>query len=411
MNNIKNISISDFSYDLPESRIALHPLKERDRSKLLVWKEGKIVEDIFLHVSTHIPEKSLLVFNNSKVIQARLRFMKHTGSVIEIFCLEPLHIHGDYAVALNARQSCVWKCMVGGLSKWKQEALEMPLHIGGKTQVLEARLVARAEEAHEIKFSWNDDSLTFGEILEHAGDIPLPPYIKRATENDDKNRYQTIYANQEGSVAAPTAGLHFTETIFQSFDKKNIARTFVSLHVGAGTFRPVKAATMEGHDMHAEWTSVSIETIRSIASHQHHCIAVGTTSLRTLESLYWLGVKVSMHPELEQPDIKQWDVYETPLCDTNMSAKDALQALMLWMDSRNMETINTQTQLLIAPGYRFRVADALITNFHQPQSTLLLLVAAAIGDTWKTCYRYAMENDFRFLSYGDGSLIFMDKHE
>jgi S-adenosylmethionine:tRNA ribosyltransferase-isomerase len=407
--NIKHISIADFNYDLPETRIAMHPLNERDRSKLLIWKDGNITEDIFLNISSHIPEKSLLIFNNSKVIQARLRFTKHTGSLIEIFCLEPLYIHGDYAVALNARQSCVWKCMVGGLSKWKSEALEMPLQIGGKTHLLEARLLARAEEAHEIKFSWEDDSLTFGEILEHAGDIPLPPYIKRSTAADDKNRYQTIYADLEGSVAAPTAGLHFTENIFESFSQKKISQAFVSLHVGAGTFRPVKAATMEDHDMHAEWTSVSIETIRSIANQQYDCIAVGTTSLRTLESLYWLGVKVLINPELDQLDIKQWDVYDTPLCDTNIKAKDALQALIDWMTSRNVETLNTQTQLLIAPGYRFRVADALVTNFHQPQSTLLLLVAAAIGDAWKACYQYALENEFRFLSYGDGSLIFMEK--
>jgi len=411
MNFIKNISITDYHYDLPESRIAMFPLEKRDQSKLLVWKNNEIKEDRFINISYYIPEGSLLIYNNSKVIRARLRFEKNNNSFIEIFCLEPLGISGDYALALNAQHESVWKCMVGGLSKWKTGALKMTLQVGGHNIILEATLKHKGSEAHEIHFCWNDEKVSFGELLEAAGEIPLPPYIKRKNTDSDKDRYQTIYANHEGSVAAPTAGLHFTDAVFESFKKKNIDQAFVSLHVGAGTFRPVKAAIMEDHEMHSEWTAVRMETIRQILQQRSYRIAVGTTSLRTLESIYWLGVKVMLQPELEHLDIKQWDVYESPLLESDINVNDALQALMKWMENRKMATLYMPTQLLIAPGYRFRIADALITNFHQPQSTLLLLVAAAMGDQWRTCYQYALEHDFRFLSYGDGSIIFIPKKE
>lgn len=409
MINPKNIPILDFSYDLPVKRIALYPLAERDTSKLLVYNKGLIQEDIYRNLHQYLPENSLLIFNNTKVIKARIIFTKPSGSVIEIFLLEPFE--ADHTAALSATKKTTWKCMIGGVSKWKENILQL------RIMNYELRIVKKEKLADAIivEFDW-DGGISFAEVLEYAGDIPLPPYIKRKTEKEDTERYQTIYARDEGSVAAPTAGLHFTKEIFNSLAEKNIQTGFVTLHVGAGTFKPVKATIMQDHEMHAEWIDVNIEMIENLITQLNKTIiAVGTTSLRTLESLYWMGVKASLQPAIEQLNIDQWEVYETPLYDSRLSAEESLSSLLNWLKKNNRQNLFTQTKLLIAPGYNFKIANAIITNFHQPRSTLLLLVAAAIDDGkpagqagWRKVYDHAMQNDFRFLSYGDGSLLFIN---
>ena len=411
----KHISINDYSYHLPDERIAAFPLKERDESKLLVYKDESITEDIYKNIAQHISEDSLLVFNNTKVIQARILFQKQTGGVIEIFCLEPYETNNEYSVVMGKKAAVRWKCMIGGAGKWKEGSLQKEITadknpLENIAVTLTATLVEKLPDAYVVELSWQPAENSFAEVLGIFGDIPLPPYIKRKPETTDKERYQTIYAKHEGSVAAPTAGLHFTSAIFESFEKKNIAKAYVTLHVGAGTFKPVKASNMEGHEMHSEWMEVSIETIEQFLNHEtKNIIAVGTTSLRTIETLYWMGVKTIIYPEITAAalQIYQWDVYEAPLGETKYSSIEALKALLQWMKKNRQYRILTPTQILIAPGYQFKIARAIITNFHQPQSTLLLLVAAAVGDDWKKIYDYAMENEFRFLSYGDGSLIFV----
>ena len=411
----KNISINDYSYHLPDERIAAFPLKERDASKLLVYKEGIIEEDVYKNIAQYIPANSLLVFNNTKVIQARILFQKQTGGVIEIFCLEPYETNNEYSVVMGKKASVRWKCMIGGAGKWKAGSLhkeitaaENPLENIPLT--LTATLVEKLSDAYVVELSWQPNEYSFAEVLGIFGDIPLPPYIKRKPETTDKERYQTIYAKHEGSVAAPTAGLHFTSEIFDSFQKKHIEKAYVTLHVGAGTFKPVKASNMQGHEMHSEWMDVSIETIEQFISHANKTIiAVGTTSLRTIESLYWMGVKTILYPESTSAELQiyQWDVYDAPLSKTNHSREEVLKALLQWMKKNKQHRILSPTQILIAPGYQFKIAKAIVTNFHQPQSTLLLLVAAIAGNDWRKLYDYAMENDFRFLSYGDGSLVFI----
>ena len=406
MTDPKKISILDYTYDLPAERIALHPLAERDASKLLVYKNGNIREDIYKNIAEHLPAESLLIFNNTRVIKARIRFQKSSGGVIEIFLLEPFQ--ADYTSTLSAIKKTTWKCMIGGVSKWKEG--ELNWESGVKSLELKATLLEKLDDAYVVQFSWTPDDLSFAEVLEQAGDIPLPPYIKRKTETADTERYQTIYAKDEGSVAAPTAGLHFTPAIFSKLTAKNIQTDFVTLHVGAGTFKPVKAATMQDHEMHAEWIDVSAAMIKNLVEQiDKTVVAVGTTSLRTLESLYWMGVKANLNPAIEQLKINQWEVYEEPLTNSSLSAKEALSSLLNWMKVNNRDRLFTQSQILIAPGYHFKIAKAIITNFHQPQSTLLLLVSAAIGGDWKKNYAYAMQNNFRFLSYGDGSLLFIDQ--
>ena len=400
------ISIQNYTYHLPEEKIALHPLAQRDASKLLVYRQGEISENTFANIASLLPEQSLLVFNNTRVINARIRFKKTTGAAIEVFCLEPQGDITEYSTVMAATGHSQWKCLVGGAAKWKNEVLEKQLDVNGEKVLLQARMTGKLPEAYSIAFSWLPAHVSFAAILEKAGDTPLPPYIKRSTEEEDVSRYQTIFAEQDGSVAAPTAGLHFTESIFTQLAKKNIHKTFVTLHVGAGTFKPVKAASMQDHEMHAEYIDVDDKTIRDIKAGIGKIAAVGTTSLRTLESLYWLGVKALLNPGEKKLTIHQWDVYNEPLCATGIKPVEALEALIEWMQQQNTTHIFTQTQLLIAPGYKFRLANMLITNFHQPQSTLLLLVAAAIGDDWKKMYDYALQNDFRFLSYGDGNLIY-----
>lgn len=401
----KNISINDFDYNLPNERIALFPLENRDQSKLLIFKNEEIKEDRFEHILAHIPKESLLIFNNSKVINARIVFEKNIGSKIEIFCLEPAGDSNEYSTVMAEKGSSIWKCFIGGVAKWKTDFLEKVVIINDQEIVFRAKIMSNLSEGFVVKFDWNDESISFAEILDKTGDVPLPPYIKRSTELADSSRYQTVYAQHDGSVAAPTAGLHFTEQILAQLNQHHIHQAFVTLHVGAGTFKPVKSETMQEHEMHSEWIDVDINTIQKIVNQNELIIAVGTTSLRTLESLYWLGVKSLLNPEIEMLDIQQWDAYE--LQANEISKEAALTSLMVWMNNKGLSRIFTTTQLLITPGYSFKIVKAMVTNFHQPKSTLLLLVAAAIGTKWKASYEYALENDFRFLSYGDANLLFM----
>ena len=404
----KDISILDFSYHLPDEKIALHPLQQRDASKLLIYKEGAIQEDVYKNIHQYLPQHSLLIFNNTKVIKARILFTKPTGGVIEIFLLEPYG--ADYTTTLSATKNCTWKCLVGGASKWKEGELvigDLPADRQGWG--LKVQLVEKLADAYVVDFNWEGD-ISFAEVLEQTGNIPLPPYIKRKADDEDKERYQTIYAAHDGSVAAPTAGLHFTEAVFENLLARNIHTSFVTLHVGAGTFKPVKAATMQAHEMHAEWIDISMATIENLMANLGNTIvAVGTTSLRTLETLYWLGVKTLLDPSLQQLNLTQWEAYAILSEKENITAHEALQALINWLKKNKLTKVFTQTQILIAPGYTFKIVNAMVTNFHQPQSTLLLLVAAAIGNDWRKIYDHALENDFRFLSYGDGSLLFIEQ--
>lgn len=405
----KNLSIDDFDYNLPEEKIAVYPLAQRDESKLLIYKNGHIKEDIYRNIADHLPKNSFLIFNDTKVIKARILFKKITGAVIEIFCLEPYEKINDYAVVLSQKKSTKWKCMIGGAGKWKEKFLEKEIQIDTNKIVLKAQLVEKLSDAYVVELSWDPGDYSFAEIINHAGETPLPPYIKRKAEASDSEKYQTIYSHYEGSVAAPTAGLHFTKEIFSSLKKKNIDTGFVTLHVGAGTFKPVKSSSMEGHEMHAEWIDVPVKFIRQLTENLSNDIfCVGTTSVRTVESLYWMGVKTFLYPEIkfEQLKINQWEVYEEELFKTNLSANKSLTSLCNYLITKNLNRLFIQTQIIIAPGYSYKITNGIITNFHQPKSTLLLLVAAMIGDNWKKMYEYALKNNFRFLSYGDGSLIY-----
>jgi len=414
----KQVKIKEYSYDLPMDRIAKYPLAERDASKLLVYSDKQIREGTYRDLAQFIPEDSLLVFNNTKVIQARLKFKNATGATIEIFCLEPAEENPEQASAMNQKGSVTWICLVGKAAKWRGKTVDLKLD----QLTITAEQIQKIGGTYKIKLSWEPADLSFAEVLSQTGEIPIPPYLKRKSEAIDQKRYQTIYAKHKGSVAAPTAGLHFTETIFEKLNAKNIKRDHVTLHVGAGTFKPVKSETIADHDMHAEWIQVRIELIENLintlknplsqkqptlrkAERANTIIAVGTTSMRTIESLYWMGVKALQNPNasLAELEVLQWDPYELP---QNVTSKDALSALVSWLQKSGGKQLVCKTQVIIAPPYTLRVADALITNFHQPQSTLLLLIASIVGDAWKDIYRHAMENDYRFLSYGDGSLLF-----
>jgi S-adenosylmethionine:tRNA ribosyltransferase-isomerase len=416
----KNISIADYSYDLPAGAIAYYPLAERDAGKLLVYRTGGLHEDIYRNIARHLPEGALLVFNNTRVVEARIVFQKPTGGQIEIFCLEPPAEYEGIAAALTQTGSVRWKCLIGGASKWKPGQVlrkMLPAPDGGGQLVLEARWVQRVEDAFLIELSWTPAGLSFAELLHRVGLVPLPPYIHRTVESADSERYQTVYARHDGSVAAPTAGLHFTEAIFRQLEERGIQRSFVTLHVGAGTFLPVKAATLREHPMHMEFIAVRSQVIRQLLDRLktgHRVIAVGTTSARTLESLYWLGMKVVAEPSIEPRDlvVQQWDAYTRgPAGETASGvgpvvvAAEALQALLLWMERRGLDELVTTTQLLITPGYSWKIVAGLVTNFHQPESTLLLLIASLIGEDWRIMYGYALEHGFRFLSYGDGCLL------
>jgi S-adenosylmethionine:tRNA ribosyltransferase-isomerase len=406
----KDLQIKDFSYDLPEERIAKYPLANRDYSKLLIYKDKQIHESVYQQIANEIPANSLLLFNNTKVVEARILFQKATGATIEIFCLEPDEQYPDITTAMLQKGRVFWKCLVGGAKKWKEPLVEKQIQLGEKTILFSAERKAQIADYYLIEFNWDDPSMAFAEILHATGLIPLPPYLNRNAETSDLERYQTIYAKFDGSVAAPTAGLHFTENVFEKLDAKNIERAYLTLHVGAGTFKPVKAEIMDGHEMHAEFMEVSIALIQKIISKLNDpIIPVGTTSMRTIESLYWLGVKTILNSEipLHELVINQWDPYE--LDAAGISVGTALESLNLWMQKNEIEILITKTQIIIAPGYTFKIANALITNFHQPQSTLLLLVSALIGDDWKKVYEYALHNEFRFLSYGDGCLLWKGK--
>lgn len=401
MKHPKNLSIKDFTYHLPEEKIAFHPLTERDSSKLLVYNEGRISESIYKNITEFIPENSLLVFNNTKVIEARLNFQKPSGGLIEIFCLEPHEQYADITTAMLQHEKVLWKCLIGGASKWKHgQVLEKKIN----ELILECKFVEKRTDCFIVELLWNAD-LSFAEVLHNAGAIPLPPYIKRKAETEDSERYQTVYAKHDGSVAAPTAGLHFTTAIFEKLKEKNIHTDYVTLHVGAGTFKPVKAEQMREHEMHAEFIDVSADTIQNLIQNiDNGIIAVGTTSLRTIESLYWIGVSLKLGVWNLELGVSQWIPYEIE--EKDISAHEPLLNLLNWMKEKKLQRLLTKTQIIIAPGYKPRIAKGLITNFHQPQSTLLLLVAALIGNDWRKVYDYALENNFRFLSYGDGSLLF-----
>lgn len=401
----KQLEIKNFTYELPDAKIAKYPLAERDMSKLLVYDKGKLSESIYRNISDFIPPHSLLIFNNTKVIQARLFFKNSNGANVEIFCLEPVVENTEMASFMSQSCKVRWKCMIGRVAKWK----EKQLHYNHAEFTLTAEITERLPDSFIVEFSWYPTQFTFAEVLEKTGMMPIPPYLKRESEETDETRYQTVYARHKGSVAAPTAGLHFTESLIQQLRQKNIAIDEVTLHVGAGTFKPVKSALMQEHIMHAEWIDVMQETIENLMNaEQDSIIAVGTTSLRTIETLYWMGVKALLYPNatLQQLEIQQWDVYELPSYYTLIQA---LQGLLQFMKQNQSTRLICKTQILIAPPYKLKVARALITNFHQPNSTLLLLVAAVVGENWKTVYNYALENNFRFLSYGDGSLLFAEK--
>ncbi|MEN9685644.1 MAG: hypothetical protein RLZZ28_1430 [Bacteroidota bacterium] len=405
----KELSIADFTYDLPEERIARFPLPERDQSKLLIYRQGTISESFYYSLAEEIPANSLLVFNNTRVVEARLLFEKENGSKIEIFCLEPADQYADITSAMLQKNRVWWKCLVGGAKKWKEAPL---LARFKKNDATDLALTATKIEQHRdyflIELSWNDAALSFADVLSIAGTIPLPPYLNRAAEEEDTVRYQTIYAKYDGSVAAPTAGLHFTESLLEKLLAQNIAREYLTLHVGAGTFKPVKSNTMQGHEMHAEFIEVPKTFLTALMEKKSEkIIAVGTTSARTLETLYWLGIKTIQNPAIKPEALllTQWEPYE--LTTEGLSTIAAMKALVEWMDRHQINTLITKTQIIIAPGYTFKIIDGLITNFHQPQSTLLLLVAAITGTDWKKIYRYALENEYRFLSYGDGSLLWV----
>ena len=401
---VKEILIDDFDYELPDDRIAKYPLPERDKSKLLVWKNNRITESSFRNLSEFIPENALLVFNNTKVIQARLIFKKETGAPIEIFCLEPVY-PSDYAQSFIQTQSCTWSCLVGNSKRWKEGKL---IH---ETQYMRftAERIERCGEVQLIRFEWTNPHWTFADILEKCGELPIPPYLNRKTEASDKETYQTIYSKIKGSVAAPTAGLHFTDAVFQSLKEKKIVLEELTLHVGAGTFKPVKSKTLAGHEMHSEWFSVKKSTVEQLIKNEGQIFAVGTTSVRTLESLYYLGLILEKNPNAspEELYVDQWTPYTENEERNILCASGALKNLLNYMERNHLETFTTHTQILIAPaGYSFKIVNGMITNFHQPGSTLLLLISAFVGNKWREIYNYALVNNFRFLSYGDSSLLF-----
>jgi len=401
MITIPDINISDFDYALPEARIALFPAAKRDASKLLVSRNDTIIDKEFYQLAGLIPENALLVLNNTRVIHARLLFHKPTGAAIEIFCLEPQSPERDIQLAMQQKGSCVWKCLVGNAKKWKEGTLVLPVHINSGECLLSASIVGHDDETFSVQFNWNPEEYCFAQIIEAAGKVPLPPYIHRPADTIDNERYQTVFARNDGSVAAPTAGLHFTNDIFQQLNKKNISTANITLHVGAGTFKPVSADNIEQHVMHAEQVVVSKKLIESVLEAEGAIIAVGTTSVRSLESLYWLGLNYMQNGVM--PDlVKQWEPYNTV---ETKETKTVLKALLAFMSANELEHISFSTQIIIMPGYQFRIISGMVTNFHQPKSTLLLLISAFLGDRWKAIYEHALQNDYRFLSYGDACLF------
>ncbi len=451
---MEEILIEEYNYPLPDERIAKYPLAERDQSKLLVYRDGKVSEDCFCHVGEYLPANSLLIYNNTRVIQARLVFHKTTlnhsepfyttlnnstqplGARIEIFCLEPLEPH-DYQLSLGATEGCTWKCMIGNAKKWKTGALSLPVQLpSGEEITLFAEKGEQTGNTFAVHFSWNlsakrsdseavqqqsgltgvaDLNISFAEILDAVGELPIPPYLNRKTEESDKTTYQTVYSRIKGSVAAPTAGLHFTDNVLNGLRQKGIQTAELTLHVGAGTFQPVKVADANQHTMHTEIIAVPRDTIETIIANLGHIVAVGTTSMRTLESLYFLGEQLlhhstqplhhstqPLHHSTQPLSVAQFAPYER---EHTLSTREALQAIVAYLDTTGQDVLHAETQIMIKPGYVFRVVDQLITNFHQPKSTLLLLVSAFVGGDWHTIYDYALSHNFRFLSYGDSSIL------
>ena len=405
---VTGISISDYAYELPDEKIAKYPLEERDQSKLLVWKNGVIQDAQFGNLSQFLPESSLLIFNNTKVIRARLHFFKETGAKIEIFCLDPAD-PADYQIAFQTTRSCVWKCMIGNQKKWKGELLRKTIEIDNTTIELCAEQVEPETDKSLIRFSWNNPDFEFSRIIENAGSLPIPPYLNRETEQSDLERYQTVYSKIKGSVAAPTAGLHFTDRVFGHLTRDGHELAELTLHVGAGTFQPVKSHTISGHEMHSEHLYVSRDFLKKLIHHAGKKIAVGTTSVRTLESLFWLGLQAYKNPGINTEELKvtQWEAYQKQ-ADT-LTMHEALNRLVDLLDRNQTNYLSASTQIIIAPGYQFRVVDGLITNFHQPQSTLLLLISAYLGKEWRAIYNHALTHNYRFLSYGDSNLYLKGK--
>lgn len=401
------IHIKDYDYELPAEKIAQFPLADRDASKLLLYRQGNISDDLFYNIDKHLPGNSLLVFNDTKVIRARLYFRKPTGALIEIFCLEPVAPASEINAAFHQRSSSTWKCLAGNMKRWKSGTITKEVSSEGVAHQLSAELINNCGDgSFEVSFHWNPPEMTFSEILEMMGLIPLPPYIERPAESSDNDRYQTIYAVNEGSVAAPTAGLHFTAPVLERIKKKGIVTGRVTLHVGAGTFRPVTSGHIRDHVMHHEKIVVSRKIMEHLLNNPDQpLIAVGTTSARTLESLYWLGVKLIRNGSGAHPVVSQWDPYSAGR-DRSITVQQSLEALLQYLDTRHLREYSGETQLMIVPGYTFRLLSGIITNFHIPQSTLLLLVAAMIGDDWRASYHHALTNGYRFLSYGDSCLFF-----
>lgn len=403
MDSPKHIHISDYDYNLPDERIAKFPLSQRDQSKLLVYNKGVITQAIFSELPKFLPSKSLMVFNNTRVIQARLHFRKSTGALIEIFLLEPA-IPADYEQNFQTKGSCSWYCMIGNLKKWKEEPVTRTFEYKGAELTLVATKGEVHGTSHQVQFTWNNPDVSWAEILDLAGELPIPPYLNREAQESDKTTYQTVYSKIKGSVAAPTAGLHFTPAVLEAIDQAGIEREELTLHVGAGTFKPVKSEEIEGHEMHTEFISVRRHTIEKLIEYGARAIAVGTTSVRTLESLYYLGLKV--HSDKDIPEdklhVSQWEPYEK---EASITPIEALQELLDYLDRHSLPVLHSSTQIIIAPGYEYKMVKVLITNFHQPKSTLLLLVSAFLQGDWRKVYDYALDHEFRFLSYGDSSLL------
>ena len=415
MINPRQLKIKDFDYPLPDERIAKYPLTERDQSKLLTRKtDGTIGEDLFINLPNYLPAGALMVFNNTKVIQARLHFHKSTGALIEVFCLEP-HTPLDYQQSFATCGAVTWTCMIGNLKKWKEGVLERPITVGGNSLILRAERLGMSGTGHEVRFSWDNPTVSWAEVLDSIGELPIPPYLNRETEDTDLKNYQTVYSKIKGSVAAPTAGLHFTEQVLQALDRHGIERNELTLHVGAGTFKPVKSEEIAGHQMHAEWIAVPLNSIERLLAHGAQCIAVGTTSVRTLESLYYIGVRIrqcrdaNREPNEDDLHVPQWLPYDyAQNCKSPLTPCEALEAVRDYLLENQLEVLHTATQIIIAPGYEYKIVKTIVTNFHQPQSTLLLLVSAFVGGQWRPIYDYALEHGFRFLSYGDSSALNYD---
>ena len=409
--NPRHIHISDYNYPLPDERIAKFPLAQRDHSKLLVFENGDISEDIFYNITGHLPNGALMVFNNTKVIQARMHFRKETGALIEVFLLEPAE-PADYELMFQTNGKCAWHCLVGNLKKWKEGQLSRSFDVNGKTVTLSVERLHEERTSHWVEFRWDNPDVSFAEILDAAGELPIPPYLNRDTQESDKTTYQTVYSKIKGSVAAPTAGLHFTDKVLADIDAHGIDREELTLHVGAGTFKPVKSEEIEGHEMHTEYICVNKKTIDKLIAHGGKAIAVGTTSVRTLESLYYMGVKLHDNPNLteEQLHVGQWEPYDyaerlAAEGTSPLDTIDALREISDYLDRNSRKALHSSTQIIIAPGFEYHIVDILVTNFHQPQSTLLLLVSAFVKGEWRRIYDYALAHDFRFLSYGDSCLI------